>query len=69
MDRPHQSTAVDRPTGPGAAVAMGGEVLSVSVPDVVIDMTGEGGTRTEGALNFVSAVRSGLESTTGTRPR
>ena len=35
--------------------------LSVFVPDVIIDMTGEGGTRTEGALDFVSTVRSSLE--------
>jgi uncharacterized protein (TIGR02246 family) len=36
--------------------------LSVFVPDVMIDMTGEGGTRTEGATDFVATVRSSLEN-------
>jgi hypothetical protein len=35
--------------------------LSVFVPGVMIDMTGEGGTRTEGAADFVATVRSSLE--------
>ncbi len=35
--------------------------LSVFVPDVIMDMTGEGGARTEGAVDFVASVRSSLE--------
>jgi len=35
--------------------------LAVFAPDVAIDMTGEGGVHTEGAVDFVATVRSSLE--------
>jgi uncharacterized protein (TIGR02246 family) len=35
--------------------------LALFTPAVIIDMTDEGGTRTEGAAEFVSTVRSSLE--------
>lgn len=36
-------------------------LLAVFVPEVIVDMTGEGGARTEGASQFVSTVRSSIE--------